>query len=83
MSVKIVYRGRLPEHEPFRGACQACKSVIECERSDGEVKWDQREQGEFMRLPCPVCSGSLVLYPQRALSDREMAAQVARMAGSF
>ena len=83
MSVKVIHRGRSPDQEPFRGTCRFCTSVIECERSDGEVTWDQRENGEFIRLPCPVCLGSLVLYPQRALNERETSEQVARMAGSF
>lgn len=77
MAIKVIHRGTTPEHEPFRGTCPNCNSLIECERSDGTPGYDPRERKEFLRLQCTVCQAPMTAYSQRVnYSDADIRRQM-------
>lgn len=61
--MEILYKGRLPEKRPWKGTCSHCKSIVAAEEGELKVESSQKD-GEFAVADCPVCSRSMVFYPE-------------------
>lgn len=48
--------------EVFRGKCYNCKSVVEADRKELDMTYDQREQYELGSGNCPSCGTIMGFY---------------------
>jgi RNase P subunit RPR2 len=87
--MRIISRGIKPEDKLYRGTCKNCKTVFECNRSEGKYENDFREGGGFLRVTCPLCqSNTEIAYERkddqlvpRDMRQSSMAYQMSNFAG--
>ena len=60
MTIKIITRGADPKKTILECACNNCKTIFECEKSDAkyEGNYDCRDPREspYYTVSCPVCN---------------------------
>ena len=66
MAIKVIYKGTPPGEREFKGICIVCHTRIECLAQDGELTHgSQREPGDIVTIPCPVCSSNISAYEKK------------------
>jgi len=53
--MKIIYKGTLPDKQKYEVRCYKCNSIIEFEKDEGIITFDQRD-GNFITFTCPICN---------------------------
>lgn len=62
--MRIIKKGKDPNTKLFRAICYSCDAVLEAERKELKIEYDQRESGEFGRAQCPCCKCEVIFYPK-------------------
>jgi RNase P subunit RPR2 len=56
--MKIIKHGVKPSDRKREINCTKCESIIEVQRSEGTLTYDQRD-GDFITFVCPVCGNKI------------------------
>lgn len=56
--MKIIIRGTKPSEAIHRVTCGTCRSVLEFQRSEGTITYNQRD-GDCIGITCPVCESPI------------------------
>jgi hypothetical protein len=62
--MKVIRKGVNVRGVPFRGTCRSCLAKVEAERTELDIEFDHRENGELARAPCPECKNEMIFYPR-------------------
>ena len=74
MAIKVIHRGT-PKLLVYKGKCDGCSSVMDCEESDLRAR-DTDETGPFGLATCPVCMPRLMNVTFRPKADYDRLKEV-------